>query len=135
MTSGLYRAGVSAIMSGNIDLLNDSISAMLVDTTVYTVDLTSDSTQDDIPSAAQIAEVTLTGKTLDGTTFRASDATFTGVDSGETIGAVIIFLDTDYDSTSLLLAYIDNADEFPLTTDGTAITVAFDTGDNGVFKL
>lgn len=134
MASGLYTAGVAALMGGAIDLENDTISALLIDSSEYTVDLDNDATQDDIATAAQIAEETLAGKTIDGTTFRASDVTFQNV-TGDNVDAVVIFLDTTEADTSTLLAYIDNASEFPITPDGTNITIQWDTGANGIFKL
>ena len=135
MTSGLYELGVQQIMGGAIDLENDSISAMLIDTAEYTVNLSTDSAQDDIPDDAQIAEVELTGKTLDGVVFRATDAVFPSVETGQTVNALVIFLDDDHADTSYLIAYIDNAPSFPITTDDTNVTVVWDTGANGIFKL
>lgn len=135
MSSSLYESGINAIMAGNIDLVNANISALLIDTAEYVVDLTNDSTQDDIADDAQIAEVALTGKTLDVSTFRASDLTFLSVASGSTVSALVLFLDTDYADTSTLIAYIDNAPEFPITTDGTNIVINWDDGVNGIFKL
>lgn len=135
MTSGLYELGVKAIMGGDIDLINDNIYAMLIDSNEYTANLSTDENQDDIPDDAQIAEVALTGKTLDVSVFRANDAVFLSVATGQNVDAVVIFLNTDYEDTSKLIAYIDNAGEFPITTDGTNVTIVWDTGSNGVFKL
>ena len=135
MASGLYELGLKEIMSGNIDLENDNISALLIDTSLYTVDLVNHSNQDDIPDSAQIAEAALSGKTLNVTVFRASDTTFLAVPAGQDISAVILFLDTDYADTSTLIAYLDNATEFPITPDGTDVVIVWDTGANGIFKL
>ena len=135
MSSGLYELGVNAIMAANIDLENANISALLIDTSLYTADLDNHSTQDDIPEEAQVAEVTLTGKTLDVTVFRANDLTFPVVPIGDDVSAIVLFLDTDYADTSLLIAYLDNASEFPITPDGTDVVIVWDTGSNGIFKL
>lgn len=135
MTSGLYELGVKSIMSGDIDLINDNIYAMLIDSNEYTPNFNTDENQDDIPDDAQIAESALTGKTLDVSVFRANDSVFLSVATGQNVDAVVIFLNTDYEDTSKLIAYIDNAPEFPITTDGTNVTIVWDTGANGVFKL
>lgn len=135
MSSGLYESGINAIMAGNIDLENDDISAILIDTSLYTVNLANDSNQDDIPDSAQIQEALLNGKTLDGSVFRASDLTFKSVPSGQDVGAIVLFLNTDYSDTSILIAYLDNAPEFPITPDGSDIVINWDTGINGIFKL
>ena len=107
MSSGLYESGINAIMAGNIDLENYYISAILIDTSLYTVNLANDSNQDDIPDSAQIQEALLNGKTLDGSVFRASDLTFKSVPSGQDVGAIVLFLNTDYSDTSILIAYLD----------------------------
>ena len=133
--AGLYELGVRDIMGAGVDLENASIYVMLVDTNSYTADLDSDNYYDDIPNAARIAEAVLVGKTLDGTTFRATDTTFVSVTTGQNVDAVVLFLNTDYEDTSTLIAYIDNAPEFPITTDGDDITIVWDTGANGIFKL
>lgn len=136
MASGMYENGVAEIMLGNVDLVNDPITALLIDTGFYTPDLSSDSVQSDIPEAARIAEVELTGNTIDGTVFRADDTTFNSVSSDyDTAGAVVILKNTGTYNTSVLLAYIDNAPEFPITPDDSDIVIAWDTGANGIFKL
>ena len=135
MASGLYESGINAIMKGNIDLVNSSITAILINSSLYSVDLANDSNQDDIPDSAQIASASLTGKTVDGSKFTANDTVFSSVESDYDVDAVVLILDTDYEDTSTLIAYLDNAGEFPITPDGTNITIVWDTGANGIFKL
>jgi hypothetical protein len=121
-------------MGADIDLINDQIAALLIDKSSYTPDLDNDLSQADIPVAAQIAQVALSGKTIDGTTFRANDSVFVSV-TGTTVDAIVLMKDTDNTGTSLLIAFIDNASEFPITPDGTDITIEWDDGANGIFKL
>lgn len=134
MASGLYDNGVREIMRGNIDLINSPISALLIDVNEYTVDLATDIDLDDIPEAAIISESALTNKSLDGTTFRADDLTFISVE-GNDIGAVVLFFSQDTNADSKLIAYLDNAPEFPITPDGTDIIISWDTGANGIFAF
>ncbi len=131
--SGNYEKGIQHGQRAHVDLINDDISIILIDTTLYTVDLDAHEKLGDIPEAAIIAERLLTGKSLDGTAFRANDPVFTAV-TGEDIGAYVIFKDTGDLNTSWLLYYDDSAPEYPLPPDGTDITVNFDTGVNGIFK-
>ena len=121
-------------MGGDIDLENADISAMLIDVSTYTVDLASDADQTDIADAANLSEAVMTGKTIDGTTFRASDTTFQSVPAG-TAAAVILFLDADTYAGSILIAYLDNAAQFPITTDGEDVVIQWDTGVYGIFQM
>jgi len=132
--AGMYVNGVQQIMAGNVDLINDSISALLINTDLYAVDLDTDANQSDIPTDAVLAEKTLTGNTLDGTTFRADDATLNAVE-GVQVGAVILIKDTGEYTNSTLLAYLDDAAQFPITPDGEDITVRWALDVNGIFKL
>lgn len=132
--AALYEYGIAQLMAGNIDLVNDEIAALLVNTEVYTVDLENDRAEEDIPEAAVLAEKRLTANTLDGTTFRADATTFPGVE-GAQAGAVVIFKNTEYLETCTLIAYLDNAPGLPVTPTGDDITVSWDPGVNGIFKL
>jgi len=134
MADGMYEKGVASIMGADIDLVNDSIAALLIDLDFYTPDLDSDDTQADIPLAAQIAQVTLTGKTLDGTTFRADDSIFTSVE-GDNVDAIVIMKNTTDSETSLLICLMDSASQFPITPDGSNITIQWDSGADGIFTL
>jgi hypothetical protein len=133
MATGMFENGVRAMMGADIDLVNDDIAALLV-TSLYTPDLVNDTDQSDVPEAAIIATKNLTGKTLDGTVFRADNTVFTSV-VGNDIAAIVLIKNTDSLGTSLLIHYIDNAPELPITPDGTDITIQWDLGVNGIFKL
>jgi hypothetical protein len=133
MATGMFENGVRAMMGADIDLVNDDIAALLV-TSLYTPDLVNDTDQSDIPEAAIIATKNLTGKTLDGTVFRADNTVFASV-VGNDIAAIVLIKNTDSLGTSLLIQYIDNAPELPITPDGTDITIQWDLGVNGIFKL
>lgn len=135
MSSGLYKNGIREIQRANIDLINATISGALIDASTYTPDLDNDISLDDVGEDNLIQEAELINKSLDGTAFRADDLVFPSVDTGQTVNAVLLYLDTDTLEESFLIAYIDNAPEFPITTDGTDITIAWDTGANGIFKF
>ena len=135
MSSGLYKNGIREIQRGNIDLINATISGMLIDSSVYTADLDNDQSLAEIGEDNWLAEAELTNKSLDGTTFRADDLTFPSVETGQTASAVVLFLDTDTLEESILIAYLDNAPEMPITTDGTDIILAWDSGADGIFAF
>jgi hypothetical protein len=136
MTSGIYTAALSAFLSGDIDLLNDPISAMLVTTEEYTVDFDHES-QSDVPNAAVLSIVSLSNPTIIDGVFRADDLVFSGVAASDEItgDAIILFVNASTLSGSHLIAYLDNAPEFPVTLDGEDITVVWDTGSDGIFGL
>jgi len=130
MASGMFKHGKAELMRGNIDLINDALSAVLVDLSLYAPDLDGDESQADIPEAARLAEVLLTGKSLDGTTLLANDAVFASVSSAlNPAGGVVLLKDSGVYSTSTLIAYFDNAPEFPITPDDTDIIVAWTDGE------
>jgi hypothetical protein len=135
VTAGNYQNGIDEIMAGNIDLENSRIAVWLIDTSSYTVDLANHTSQSDVPDAAIIDEAVLTNKTIDDSTYRADDTVFSSVTSTSTVNAVLVFLDEDTKAASTLIYYNDEAPEFPITPDGTNITVNWDTGVNGIFKL
>jgi len=134
MATGMFENGVRAIMGADIDLVNDDISALLIDTDLYTPDLLNDVDESDIPEASIVARQELTGKTLDGTVFRANNTVFTSV-TGANVGAVLLSLNSDTFDTSALIFCMDNAPELPIVPDGTDITIDWDIGANGIFKL
>ena len=132
--AGLYEFGIREMMAGNIDLVNDEIAALLVDTNLYSADLEADTSEEDIPEGAILAERRLTANTLDGTTFRADNVTFPGVE-GSSVGAIVIIQNSEILSDCTLIAYLDNAPGLPVEPTGEDITVNWDTGENGIFKL
>ena len=134
MATGMFENGVNQIMNGNIDLVNATISCVLIDSDFYTPNLNTDAVQSSVPVAAQIAEVNLTGNELDGSTFRADDTVFTSV-TGAKVDALLIVENTGDYNTSRLLHWIDDAAEFPITPDGTDITIEWSSGSNGIFRL
>lgn len=136
MATDFYTAGKDNLGLGNIDLVNDDIVAVLIDISLYTVNLSSDSVQSDIPSSAILAEKTLTGNTFSSGVFDADDVVFPSVeDTSQDIGALVLIKDTGANNTSLLIAYIDNAPEFPATPDGGDVTIAWSNGANRIFKI
>ena len=133
---GNYEEGIAHIMGGEVDLVNAQISVALIDLTKYTPDLVNHDTLDEVTEDALIAERVLIGKTLDGTTFRADNPVFTNIPTGTPdVGAFLVFLETGDLNTSLLLYFDEDATNLPVTPDGTDITIPWDLGVNGIFKM
>ena len=134
MASGTYTAGLRAIMQGNIDLINDEITVLLIDAGAgYVPDFTGDSVQADIPDDAQIMESPLTGKTITaGLLFLADDLSFSATPSGTVVGAAVILKDTGAKATSTLLAYLEP--DTSTASDGGPYTCRWDRV-LGIFNL
>lgn len=136
MANALYDKGREGFLDGSIDWDTDSIKAMLVNTTTYTVNLATHQFVSDV-SGIVARSGALTGKTATAGVANAANVTFTAV-TGATVGAVILYKDTGTDATSRLIGYLDTVQgggALSVTPNGGDITVAWDTGPNKVFKL
>lgn len=135
MSNALYATGRNAFALGDIDWVNDTIKAILVDVADYTVDLAAHDFLNDVPAAARVAVAALANKSAAAGVCDADDTTFTSV-AGDQSEAIVIYKDTGTEATSQLIAYIDVATAgLPVTPDGTNITIAWDNGANKIFKL
>jgi hypothetical protein len=135
MANQLYDAGREGFLLGQIDWSTNTIRAVLVDTTKYTVSLTGHSWLSDISADARVATSTpFTSKTTAAGVANAAAASFTSV-SGSQCSALVIYKDTGTASTSRLIAYITSAVGLPVTPDGGTVTIQWDTGANKIFKL
>lgn len=152
MASFVYNRAAKEIMDGTINLLTDTIKAMLV-TSVYVADRDHDFVDAGGASDPVDAELSGTGyvagyagagrKTLAGKTITESDATdraifdandlvWAAINAG-TAAAVIIFKNGSADdTTSKLIAYIDSGG-FPKVTNGGDLTVTWNAA--GVVQL
>ncbi len=135
MANALYQLGRQSFLEGGIAWLTDNIKACLVDTAVYTPNLTTDQFLAIIPGGAIIATSgNFAGKT---STFGVADATdlLYPLVAGPTVEALVIYQDTGVAATSRLIAYIDTATGLPVTPGGGDIIVVWDAGANKIFKL
>lgn len=124
----LYTAFKKLLLDGDIDLLTDTIKAVLIDEADYTVSAAHDFL-DDIAGAARIATATLSSKTTTGGVFDSADPVWTGV-SGDTFEACALYKDTGVESTSPLIGYFNGLN---LTPNGGQITGTVDA--SGWFAL
>jgi len=125
----MYDFGVQELMKGNVDLINDTLSAVVLSAS-YSPVLASDEYQTDIPDAAILDEIDLSGQEITGTVFNADPVTFTDVDSGESVAGVAMLKNTGDTSTSILIAYFVVT---PFTTDGTSVIVNWHA--DGIIEL
>ena len=135
MASALFAKAKKAFLDGEIDLLDNNIKCVLVDSADYTLDLANHDFLDDIAVGARVATSgNLASKSTTGGVFDAADVTITTV-SGDQFEYIIIYKDTGTASTSNLIACIDTATGLPCTPNCGDITITWDNGANKIFAL
>lgn len=132
MASGWYSTGIKAILDGDVDLLADTIKAVLVDSADYTVNLTTHDFLDDVAAGGRVATGTLASKTTtvatNVITFDAADTTLSSV-TGDVSEAVVIYKDTGDAATSQLILYLELT--APVTPNGGNIVLAWNASGLG----
>ncbi len=132
MANQLYPSAKQGFLQGAVDLSTDTIKVTLIDGTAYAFS-SAHRALSDIPVGARVATADLSGISTHNGVFDASDVTF-GAVMGNTVTAVIIWVDTGLEETSDLLAYFDTGlGGLPVTPSGGDITLAWAPG--GVFAL
>lgn len=136
MSSFKYDKFSENLGKGNIDLINDDVRICLVDTSIYTVNQSTDEFLSDIPEAAIVQSMTTTlmNRELVGPVFDAQDVVFDSV-SGGTVGAIVFYIHTGTAATSYLIAYVDNGLNMPFTPGGVEVEVRWSNGANKIFAL
>ena len=134
MANAIYPKYKETILGAatNTNLLSGTVKVALVDTGVYTY------------SAAHQFLTSLTGvvgtagtigatKSVTNGLFDGADVTFTAV-TGNTVEALVIYVDTGVAGTSPLVAYIDSSvTGLPVTPNGGDIAIAWNV--SGIFQL
>lgn len=133
MANAIYPKYKEALLDGatNIDVNDGTVKVALIDTGTYTYSSAHDF-YDDVSGVVgtpqTIANTTVTNGLFDG-----DNVTFTAV-SGNTVEALIIYIDTGSAATSRLVAYIDTGvTGLPVTPNGGDITITWNA--SGIFQL
>lgn len=135
MSNTVYPLWKQELMQGSPNTsLAGTVKAVLVDTGTYTYSAAHQFYSD--LSGVVGSAVTLANKTFTNGVFKNTEAsTFSSV-SGNSVEAVVIFIDTGVAGTSRLVAYIDTGQTgMPVTPNGGNIVWTWDTGSNGIFAL
>lgn len=133
MANAIYPIYKQAILDdlSDIDLNDGTVKVALVDTGTYTYNAAHDFLNDlsgVVGTAQTIANTTVTNGLFDG-----DNVTFTAV-SGNTVEALVIYIDTGNSLTSRLVAYIDTGvTGLPVTPNGGDITITWNA--SGIFQL
>lgn len=134
MANALYPKWKEQLLqfTANNNLSSGTVKVALIDTGTYTYN-----SADQFWSSASAASVgtpqTIGSKTFTNGVFDGGDVTFTAV-SGNTIEALILYIDTGNAATSPLVAFIDTGvTGLPVTPNGGDITVTWNA--TGIFAL
>jgi hypothetical protein len=128
MASKVYPKWKEAVIQASSDSsLGGTVKAALVDTGVYTY---SDAHEfySSVSSAVIGTPQTLNNKTYTNGTFDGDDVTYTAV-LGNTVEAIVIYIDTGNAATSRLVAYIDGTVDVEIAADASISAVAIVTED------
>lgn len=134
MANQFYGLGRNKFANADIDWVNDTIRAYLVDTALYTVSIDVDEFLDDIAAGAKVANAALAGKSTTLGTCDANDTVLSTV-SGASCEAIVLAKWTGTEATSALIGYIDTATGLPITPNGGDITLTWSDGADRIFTL
>jgi len=136
MANALYDLGRESFLKSEISWSADNIKVALVDSAVYTPNLSTDQFITDVTTGGAVIATSsnLASKTTASGVADAADITFSSV-TGAISEFLIIYQDTGTPSTSRLIAKIDTATGLPVTPNGGDVAVAWDSGTNKIFKL
>lgn len=121
MANVLYPLGKKALLDGDIAFDSGTIKAALIDTGTVSYNAAHDF-YNDISAGVVGTPVALGSKTTTAGAFDSADVTWTSV-SGNTVEAIVLYLDTGNVATSILIAWYDTGiTGLPLTPNGGDVT-------------
>lgn len=129
MADVLYPAYKEAILTAGVNLTSGDIRVALIRSS-YTYNVAHDFMDDITTGNENGRSGALTGKTVTGGLFDATDTTITAT-SAVACDALVVFLHTGVDSTARLIAYIDFAAFTPSVSQ--VCTITFNA--SGIFAL
>ncbi len=134
MANAFYTPAKKAFLDADIDMLDNVIRVVLINTALYTFSA-SDEFLSDIPALARVASsAPLATKTTTAGTFDADDALASNVmGSGATISAIAVYRDGGTPATSRLIVYLDDVTGLPITPDNANVTIGWAL--SGIFTI
>jgi len=132
MASAVYPKFKEGILQGTWNLSSAVVRAVLIDTGTYTYSAAHDF-YNDLSGVVGTESAAMDGKTFTAGTFDANNVTFSAV-TGNTVEAIVLFVDTGNAATDALICYVDSASSgLPVTPNGGDIVVAWNA--SGIFSL
>lgn len=133
MANAIYPKYKEALLSGSADinLSGLTVKIALIDTSAYTYSIAHEF-YSSVTGIIGTPE-TLTSKSVANGVFDAADVTFPAI-TGNSVEALLIYIDTGTASTSRLVAYIDTGVAgLPVTPNGGNISIVWNA--SGIFAL
>jgi hypothetical protein len=132
MANAIYPKAKEQMLQGGLNMSSGTVKMALIDLGTYTYNA-SHEFFDDI-SGVVGTPVEITPKTFANGIFdSSSDVVFSSV-TGDTVEALVIYIDTGNPATSRLIAFLDtNQSGLPVTPNGGDIT--FSPNASGIFQL
>jgi len=134
MANAIYPKYKEVILGAatNTNLLTGTVKVALVDTGTYTYNA-ADQYLTSLTGVVGTAQTINATKTVTNGVFDGGDVTYTAV-TGNTVEALVIYVDTGTAATSPLVAYIDTGvTGLPVTPNGGNISVTWNA--SGIFAL
>jgi len=134
MANALYPKWKEQLLqfTANNNMSSGTVKVALIDTGTYTYN-SADQFWSSASSASVGTPQTIGSKTFTNGVFDGADVTFTAV-TGNSVEALILYIDTGTSSTSPLVAYIDTSvTGLPVTPNGGDITITWN--GSGIFAL
>ena len=134
MANAIYPKYKEAILqsASDSDILNGTVKAALVDTGAYTYSATHQF-YSDLSGVVGTPQTIGAAKSVTNGVFDGGDVTYTAV-TGNSVEALVIYIDTGNTGTSRLVAYIDTSvTGLPVTPNGGDISITWDS--SGIVAL
>ena len=137
MSNFVYDKSKEAILNGDIDFSSNIFKLLFIDTSIYTVEKTTDLYVSDIPAESivstsfQISEITNSNGVIDGQDVGFSFPPDTGFD------ALVLYQQGSSNSNSILIAYIDTAEGLPFEAVSTPVagTIIWSNSSTKILSL
>lgn len=128
MASALYPSFKQLLLGGDVDLTAATVRALLVDTGTYTFSSAHDF-RDDVTGVVGNPSAALANKTITSGVFDADNTSVTSV-TGNSIEAVILYVDNGSAATDSLICFLDGLN---LTPNGNNVNINWNA--SGIFAL
>ena len=132
MANTSYPKGMEKLLSGQINVPTNTLKAALLPA-AYTYSASHEFLSQ--LGARVGTDQALTNTTVIDGVLDADDLDFGALPPGDNLKAIAIYKDTGNASTSPVLLYIDQATGLPMTTNGGAVTIPWDSGVKKIARL
>ena len=128
----IYPKYKQALLNGDSDapVMTNTVKVLLIDTGLYTFD-SAHEFKSDVTGVVSESTIPIRNKTVTDGFFSGDQVLFPSV-TGNSVEAMVLFVDNNTDSDSRLVAYVDESTGLPLSPNGSDITAYW---ESGIFQL